>query len=415
MSTGTYFYGQIKRIVKLFPGIFSLSLVFALVIGVAGVLNARHTDYNKVTSKYNVGFLCGSDDALLSMGLQFIGSIDDTQLIVNTFQYDTEEAGFDALHNNEIKVLVVVPDGFMDDLMNSDESPVVKLYAASQKGITTVIMEEVVNIFSDDIIYTEAGLYSLKDDMEYADLSEEEKIKLNDKLFITYMNALLSRGLLTEIEHIGLGDGMSFMAFFFCGIVLFYTVMLSFCSISFFLDSHTEFFMIARSKGVKPGSQILTEYTSFFVSNLICSLFTLFCVYVLFAAHMVGIEEFSTDLFPRYLRFSGYFILVLIELTSFTFLLFEVMLGIINKFLLPFLVLIGFSFLSGYFYPRSFLPDAARTIGEYLPTGVAYNVISSGVTGVFNAKNMLMLVAYTAVFLIIAVYARRIRIERGID
>ena len=65
------------------------------------------------------------------MGLQFIGSIDDTQLIVNTFQYDTEEAGFDALHNNEIKVLVVVPDGFMDALMYSDDSPVIKLYAAS--------------------------------------------------------------------------------------------------------------------------------------------------------------------------------------------------------------------------------------------------------------------------------------------
>ena len=415
MNTGSYFYGQIKRIFKLFPGIFSLSLVFALVIGVAGVLNARHTNYNKVTSKYNIGFLCGSDDALLSMGLQFIGSIDDTQFIVNTFQYDSEEAGFDALHNNEIKVFVVVPDGFMDTLMYSKESPVVKLYAASQKGITTVIMEEVINIFSDDMVYTEAGLYSLQDDMEHMSLSEEERQKLNDKLFITYMNALLSRGLLTEIEHIGLGDGMSFMAFFFCGIVLFYTAMLSFCSISFFLHSHTEFFMIARSKGVKATSQILAEYTCFFISNLICALFTLFCVYVLFAANMVGIEEFSSNLFPRYMRFSAYFILVLIELTSFTFLLFEVMRGIINKFLLPFLVLIGFSFLSGYFYPRSFLPDAARTIGEYLPTGVAYNVLSSGVTGVFNLKSMILLVSYTALFLAAVIYARRMRIERGID
>ena len=115
------------------------------------------------------------------------------------------------------------------------------------------------------------------------------------------------------------------------------------------------------------------------------------------------------------MRFSGYFILVLIELSSFSFLLFEVMRGIINKFLLSFLVLIGFSFISGYFYPRSFLPETARTIGEYLPTGVAYNVLSSGVTGVFNAKNMLMLIIYTVLFLLIAVYARRVRIERGID
>lgn len=415
MNSRTYFRGQIKRIVRLFPGIFALSLVFALVIGVAGVMNARHTNYNKAISKYNIGILCDKENVMLSMGLELVQSIDDIQFIINIYQYESEEEGFAALHSNEIKVLVVVPDGFVDAFMSKDESVHIKLYAASQKGITTVVMDEMVDIVAGDVIYTEAGLYSLQEELEKAGANEELKKELNDKLTLKYMNSLISRGLLTEITQIGLGDGLSFLGFFFCGIVLFYTAMLSFCSISFFLGSRTEFFMIARSRGVKPFAQVMSEFTCFTVSNFICAVFVLIGVYILFASNLFMIEEFSHSFTSRYIRFALFYVLTLIGLSAFQFFLFEVMKGIINKFLLPFLVLLGFSFLSGYFYPRTFLPEIACTIGENLPTGVAYNVLSAGITGAHDYVSLIKLFLYTAAFLAVSVYVRKVHIERGID
>jgi len=82
---------------------------------------------------------------------------------------------------------------------------------------------------------------------------------------------------------------------------------------------------------------------------------------------------------------------------------------------MAFLVLIGFSFLSGYFYPRSFLPGLANAIGKILPTGVAYDVLSCGITGAPNMINVIKMLIYIAVFLSFVVLARRVRIIKGLE
>jgi ABC-2 type transport system permease protein len=415
MNIGTYFKGQLKRISKLFPGIFALSVAFAIVIGISGGLYAKYTNYNKVISKYNIGIMCEQDNPLLSVGLGLIQSIDDSRFLVNIYNYTSEEQGFEAIHNKEIKIFVVVPDDFVNNLMYQQGKPHVKLYAASQKGITTVMMDELVNLLSDDLILTSTGLYALKDELQPLSLSDEDKRYLNDKLFMAYMNSLLARSELTQINEIGLGDGLSFMGFFFCGIILFYTVMLSFCSISYFIGGRTEFFMICRAKGVRSWAQILCEYVCFFTSNLICGGFTLLCVFIIFKTGLLKIDDFAGDLVTTYLRFSLFYIFILVGLTAFEFLLFEVIRGIINKFLMAFLVLIGFSFLSGYFYPRSFLPGLANAIGKVLPTGVAYDVLSCGITGAPNMINVLKMLIYIVVFLGFVILARRVRIVKGLD
>ncbi|MBR6345365.1 MAG: hypothetical protein IKR70_06500, partial [Lachnospiraceae bacterium] len=161
--------------------------------------------------------------------------------------------------------------------------------------------------------------------------------------------------------------------------------------------------------------QVLCEYICFFTSNLICGGFTLICVFMIFKSGLLKIDDFAYDLIPTYLRFSLFYLFVLIGLTSFEFLLFEVIRGIINKFLMAFLVLIGFSFLSGYFYPRSFLPGLANAIGKILPTGVAYDVLSCGITGAPNMINVIKMLIYIALFLSFVVLARRVRIIKGLE
>lgn len=82
---------------------------------------------------------------------------------------------------------------------------------------------------------------------------------------------------------------------------------------------------------------------------------------------------------------------------------------------MAFLVLIGFSFLSGYFYPRSFLPGLANAIGKILPTGVAYDVLSCGITGAPNMINVIKMLIYIGIFLSFVVLARRVRIIKGLE
>ena len=415
MKTSAYFYGQVKRILKLFPRIFLLSVVFAVVIGVCGMLYAGNSNYTKDTAKYDIGILCTSDNELVTLGLKLIRNLDDSRYMVNIISFDSEEAGFDALHANEISAFAVIPDEFIDAMMYLDETPHIKLYTASQKGITTVFMNEVADVISNDVVYAEAGIYSFADSLYGSDVTYDRASVMIDTLFYKYMTALFNRGEVSEVTELGLGNGLSLLGYFFCGLVLFYTVMLSFCCISYFTGKRTEFFMISASKGVGPVGQVLSEYVCFFAANLLCAVFTLICVYFVLTSGLVGFGEFEENPLKSYLAFSGCYIFVLMALTAFEFMLFEVISGVINKFLMPFIVLIGFSFLSGYFYPKSFLPKVAQTIGDVLPTGVAYKVLAAGLTGKDNVLNVLFMFVYALAFLAAVVYARKIRIEKGTD
>ena len=352
---------------------------------------------------------------LASIGLQIFKAIDDSSVIVNIKKYESEEEGFRDLHDNKIKVLAVVPDGFMNDIYNQNQSPHIKIYAASNRGITTVMMDKLVNLLSDDLVLGEAAVYALQNEMSTADFSEEEKTELEKGMLKEYTDTLMARGELTNLNETGLGDGLSFMGFFFCGIVLYYTVMQSFCSISFFIGGRTEFFMIAKSKGVNSASQVLCEFACFFLSNMICGIFTLISVFLVFATGLIKISDFADSLFLTFLRFSFFYMIVLLGFTALAFLLFETIRGIINKFLMSFLILTGFSFISGFFYPRTFLPEAANIIGQILPTGVAYNVLAAGISGNPNFLNCAEIIAYTIVFIGLVIAVRKVRIERCIN
>ncbi len=415
MNTKNYFYGQAKRIQKLFRGIFGLSIVFAVVIGVCGFLYANNSNYTKKTSKYDIGLLCANKSDIVSIGLNLAQNLDDSKYIINIIEFDSIEEGYSQLHSNQISAFLVIPDEPLESLIAQHTPPQIKLYTASQKGITTVVMDEVASIISDDLIYTEAAMCAFQDVLADTDFSDLKKELLAKELLLKYAGSLLSRSGISDVVVLGLENGLSLLGFFFCGLVLFYTVMLSFCCISYFLGKRTEFFMLSAANGVKASVQVLCEFVCFFFANLLCALFTLFCLFIILRTGIVEVPELSGHLVRNYLGFTGMYLLILVGLTAFEFLLFDAIGGIINKFLMPFIVLIGFSFLSGYFYPTSFLPKAAQTIGAILPTGVAYRLLAATLTGQNLLLPFVTFFAYTALSLVVAILVRRLRIEKGID
>ncbi|MBE5891190.1 MAG: ABC transporter permease [Lachnospiraceae bacterium] len=415
MNTKSYFYGQSKRIRKLFRGIFCLSIVFALVIGICGYLYSSNSNYTKKTSKYEIGLLCANESEIVSVGLNLAQNLDDSKYIINIKEFSSEEEGFDALHRNQISAFLVIPDEPIEELIAQHQPPHVKLYTASQKGITTVVMEEVASIISDDLIYTEAAMCAFHDALVETDYSEVRKELLAKELLLTYAGVLLTRSSISNVVVLGLENGLSLFGFFFCGLILFYTVMLSFCCISYFLGKRNEFFMLSAANGVKATKQVLCEFVCFYAANLICALFTLLCVYIVLRTGIMEVPELSGHLTQKYLTFTGMYLVILLGLCAFEFMLFDAIGGIINKFLMPFIVLIGCSFLSGYFYPASFLPKAAQSIGAVLPTGVSYRLLAATLTGQNIGLPLLLFLTYAIAELAIAIRVRKLRIEKGID
>lgn len=95
------------------------------------------------------------------------------------------------------------------------------------------------------------------------------------------------------------------------------------------------------------------------------------------------------------------------------FLLYELVTCVVSGLLLQFVCGIGMGYLSGFFYPAAFFPDAIKRIGSILPTGVALQYVDSSVAEEGALTGGFGVLLYLAVFLALSVLVRKCRIQRG--
>ena len=104
----------------------------------------------------------------------------------------------------------------------------------------------------------------------------------------------------------------------------------------------------------------------------------------------------------------------LLLLTAMSFFLFELVPGTVGTCLTLFLNAAVQGFISGCFYPASFLPGALRAVGERLPAGLALRCLASAVTGGPDVPAPVFALLLTAAFLALSILLRRRRGEAAV-
>ena len=67
------------------------------------------------------------------------------------------------------------------------------------------------------------------------------------------------------------------------------------------------------------------------------------------------------------------------------------------------LLVLILGYISGYFYPTQYLPEALRSVGDFLPTRYIFAIIRDAITGGFAPATMLISVVYAAVLDVVSV------------
>jgi ABC-2 type transport system permease protein len=214
--------------------------------------------------------------------------------------------------------------------------------------------------------------------------------KVND-LFMIYLAALVSRSDVVKVTALGLSDGLSTPEYYFSALLLFFMLLLSFCSISFFLGTKDAQYKFMAAKGIDAPKQVLGEYIPFLTINVIL---------VLFIA--AGSKRY---------QLAGQLLPVAIMFAALGFLIFEVLIGVINKILVAFMLYMGMGYVSGYFYPKTFFPDLVQQIGEKIPTGVAFTYMAAVLQGNSTGRYLVLMLGSTLVFLGLAMFAREQKIK----
>ena len=92
------------------------------------------------------------------------------------------------------------------------------------------------------------------------------------------------------------------------------------------------------------------------------------------------------------------------------FFIFEITAGIVSSVLSQFFCAVFLAYFSGCLYPINYFPDALRKISEFLPTGALRSLLSGCALGDVKPINVAFICVYTALFLSLAIFARKRRI-----
>ena len=395
-----YLLIQYKRIFKLLPGIILMIALVAILLSAALFALLNSDSYKSEQMRYKLGLVGNTDNELIDLGVHLLETEDDMQYVLELVQYEDEAEAKAALRSADISAYIVITDEFADavDAMTNDAK--LTYYATSgQKGISNVMMDEIALVATNIIVPSEKGICTLRDIMAQEGYDKADTYMAVYEIFMAYVNTMMLRGEISTVTELGISDGLTTPQYYFVSLLLFFLLLMTMCFVAYFIGINHAQHKFFSSKGITALQQVLGEYIPFLTVNIIVALL------VAGLATLTGLGDFiGVDID------SGFVLrIVVIEalFTGLAFLLYEILEGIINKVLVTFLLYIAGAYASGYFYPRSIFPEMMQQLGQWLPTGLAFDFLGSVVTGESGAFAMVIMLIYVVIFVGASVLIRR--------
>lgn len=385
-----------KRVLRHLPAVFlvTLVLVVTLALVVKGILAEKLSDEKQAMVEIGV---CGDiQDSYLGIGVLALQQLDSSRFAINFHMLEEEEAREELLAGN-LTAYLVVPDGFVDSVVRG-ENYSIKYYAANgEAGIGTMLMHELAMIISELITKSQSGIYGMQSlcrDLGYHDIYWDVTNELN----MQYINLLLDRPGLFEVEIVGVSNQLSTQGYYICGFAVLFVMIFGINGCPIFIRKDMSLAKILTSNGVGAGWQVIIEWITYLCMVFVCmlSVFALLggaCEYMDFS-----VPEWRSVDFERVFSFGMSLLPVIIMLTGMAFFLHEVTDNIISGMLLQFLVALGLGYVSGCFYPSSFFPESVQLLGKNLPSGVAIQYASGCMKDELSVGVVLGVIAYTVLF-----------------
>ena len=230
-----YLLIQYKRIFKLLPGMICMIALVAILLSAAlyGVLNSEK--YKSEQIRYKLGLVGGTENEMVDLGVHMLETEDDMQYVLDLVQFDDEEEARAALRNADISAYIVITKEFADAVDSMTNDAKLKYYATSgQKGIANVMMDEIALVATNIIVPSEKGICTLRDVMAEEGYEKTETYMAVYEIFMAYVNTMLLRGEISTVTELGISDGLNTIEYYFISMLLFFALLLTMCSVSFF-------------------------------------------------------------------------------------------------------------------------------------------------------------------------------------
>ncbi len=400
-----YLGAQSKRTVKLLPSVIAFCLLLALGVGTvaAGFLLKEKTQDNK--TKISLGVVGDTEDRYFSMGLLALQEIDASKFYIDIKEMERDEAE-DLVRRGKMTAFLVIPDGFVDAVRAGGYKKITLVLGASSTAIKTVLIRDIAEVVSSLVGGSQSSIYALFDIMSREGIPYGTQQQLADEVTFEQLELIVSRDKLYE-NHTESTESINFVEYYTAAVVVILILLWGIVCVPLIHQRDTALIRLMRLRGIGEARQIVAEYIPFAV---LMSAMTL-GIFAVLSALPLGEYGLLQDVAGcrEYLYIGCCTLPAVWLVASMLFFLCQLSRNRISTTFLILIVTLILSFVSGFFYPLSALPDGMQSVSRTLPTTAAAEYIRAVFADAADGK-ALTLVLYTVMFIGLSAIVRHAKI-----
>ena len=227
-----YFKLQLKRYLRAYPWVIAVTLI--LVLGVAATLGVviESNTSSESSEKIKIGVVGDYSDNYFKTGITALENLDTSRLSIDLVRCNSEDDAKVKLSNDTISAYVLVPEGFVESVLNGENKSLKYVMKESSSSIGAVLSAEAVKTVTNMITKTQTGITAAAQYC-YDTNNTENMWDKNKEMNIMYINLVFSRSNTAQVENIGLKDGLNSASYYFCGIVTLFLLLFRHSLLSF--------------------------------------------------------------------------------------------------------------------------------------------------------------------------------------
>ena len=388
---------QIKRVMRMFGHILAvtvlLGVILALLLGSILQTLTQSADHQR----FRVGITGDIHNSYIQLAKSALESMDSTRFSLEMV-FMTEEQAKDAMYKGELTAYAVLPEGFLDAILYGEVRTVRYVTTAGNISIASIVKNEITQMIADLLTCSQKGIYGTERALRANGYPQGVGKHVN-AISLRYVDLVLKRSEMYTAEQLGISNGLSLPAYYFCGMTVLFLYILGLPYAVLFIKRDRTLERVMTAKGQSAIRQVLCEATAYVLA---C-----FALIISVGGIAAVIGEVS-GLFAVWdvLKLCVSILPVAVMITLGNLLIFECSKQVISGVLLQFFATIVMCYAAGCFYPIYTLPPLLQSVSYFLPAGVARGYLSACLTGEGMAQCMLALLVYTILFLAVTTLVR---------
>ena len=399
-----YLILRLRRVGKLF---LPLLLVAALLMGGIGWFGVSLVRQDEAgAQRVEIGVVGDFEDSVLRMGMFALRNLDSSRFSIEFVQFSEESEAKSRLRAGKLNGYVKIPEHFVEDVYRGSFQPLTYVTAPGAQGVGTALTDEVIVSVSELLSVSEDAVYGAELYARDHGVTLEEG-SAGDVLAMRFLEQILRRDELLQVEILGIGDGLSLSEYFLCSFFVMFLLLWGVSASPVFAGQDMELGRLLKCRGLGSLRQILAEYLSY----LCLMLSTVLCLCLMAALILRGLDP-GGDIPARLLE-SGFLLRAVpvgMALGALQILLYECASGMLQGVLLQFLAAVSLGYVCGCLYPVGFFPEPLQQTGNVLPAGLARQYLSAALSGQSGVWLLLGLAGYGLVSLALAAGIRKHRL-----